>query len=63
MNIIENTAFREIKEFIDKHKKCLQFPYSPAHFTDLMKSYSSDNEYPLAPPLMFNLKFVYLNRV
>jgi len=37
--------FREIKEFIDKHKRYLQFPYSPAHFTDLMKSYSADNEY------------------
>lgn len=37
--------FIEIREFISKHKDYLQFPYSPAHFKDLMKSYSSDNEY------------------
>ncbi len=37
--------FSEIREFISKHKDYLQFPYSPAHFKDLMKSYSLDNEY------------------
>lgn len=37
--------FAEIREFIAEHKDYLQFPYSPAHFKDLMKSYNSDNEY------------------
>lgn len=37
--------FTEIREFILKHKDYLQFPYSPAHFKDLMKSYSLENEY------------------
>ncbi len=37
--------FAEIREFISQHKDYLQFPYSPAHFKDLMKSYNSDNEY------------------
>lgn len=37
--------FAEIREFISEHKDYLQFPYSPAHFKDLMKSYNSDNEY------------------
>ncbi|MFK7796354.1 MAG: hypothetical protein AB8E82_02795 [Aureispira sp.] len=36
---------KELKEFIDQHKEYLLFPYSPAHFNDLMKSYSPDNEY------------------
>jgi len=36
---------KEIKEFIDQHKNCFLFPYSPAHFNDLMKSYSPDNQY------------------
>lgn len=42
---LKKPEFREIKEFIDKHKQYLQFPYSPAHFTDLMKSYYPENEY------------------
>jgi hypothetical protein len=45
-NVISNLKkpeFKEIKDFIDKHKKHLQFLYSPAHFSDLMKSYSNDN--------------------
>jgi hypothetical protein len=37
--------FSEIKEFISEHKDYLQFPYSPAHFKDLMKSYTPENEY------------------
>lgn len=47
-NIISNLKkpeFLEIKNFIDKNKKHLLFPYSPAHFTDLMKSYNPDNEH------------------
>jgi len=42
---LKKPEFKELKEFIDKHKEYLQFPYSPAHFTDLMKSHSPDNEY------------------
>lgn len=42
---LKKPEFREIKEFIEKHKRYLQFPYSPAHFTDLMKSYKTNNEY------------------
>lgn len=37
--------FAEIREFIAEHKDYLQFPYSPAHFKDLMKSYSLENEH------------------
>lgn len=42
---LKKSDFQEIRKFIDKHKQYLQFPYSPAHFTDLMKSYKPDNEY------------------
>lgn len=42
---LKKPEFQEIRKFIDKHKQYLQFPYSPAHFTDLMKSYKPDNEY------------------
>lgn len=47
-NIISNLKkpeFLEIKNFIDENKQHLLFPYSPAHFTDLMKSYNPDNEH------------------
>lgn len=47
-NVISNLKkpdFKEIKDFIDIHKQYFQFPYSPAHFTDLMKSYNPGNEY------------------
>ncbi|WPP50499.1 hypothetical protein [Catalinimonas niigatensis] len=47
-NVISNLKkpeFREIKDFIITHKKHLQFPYSPAHFADLMKSYKPNNEH------------------
>ena len=37
--------FKEIRNFILQNKDILQFPYSPAHFKDLMKSYVPDNEY------------------
>ena len=40
---LKRKEFKDIKEFIDKHKKYLLFPYSPAHFNDLMKSYFPDN--------------------
>jgi len=36
---------KKLKEFIEDHKDYLQFPFSPAHFTDLMKSFSMSNEY------------------
>lgn len=42
---LKKPEFQEMKEFIDKHKRYFQFPYSQAHFTDLMKSYSPDNKY------------------
>jgi hypothetical protein len=41
---LKRPEFQEILEYISQHKKYLQFPYSPAHFSDLMKSYSPDNE-------------------
>lgn len=37
--------FAEIRDFVSEHKDYLQFPYSPAHFKDLMKSYCLENEY------------------
>jgi len=42
---LKKPEFKDIKEFIDKHKRYLQFPYSPAHFSDLMKSYRPENVY------------------
>jgi len=42
---LKKPEFQEIMRFIDEHKQCFQFPYSPAHFTDLMKSYKPDNEH------------------
>lgn len=42
---LKRPEFNELKEFIEKHKKYLQFPYSPAHFTDLMKSYHLSNDF------------------
>lgn len=47
-NIISNLKRpenKEIKDFIDKHKSYFLFPYSPAHFKDLMKSYTPNNKY------------------
>ncbi len=45
-NVISNLKrleFKELNDFITEYKEKLLFPYSPAHFKDLMKSYSSDN--------------------
>jgi len=42
---LKKPEFKEIMDFIYKHKQYLQFPYSPAHFTDLMKSYNPDNKH------------------
>jgi hypothetical protein len=47
-NVVSNLKkpeYREIRDFIGKHKNYLLFPYSPAHFTDLMKSYKPGNEF------------------
>jgi len=47
-NVVSNlkkSENKDLKEFIDKHKEYLLFPYSPAHFNDLMKSCSPDNPY------------------
>ncbi len=47
-NVVTNLKwpkYEKLKNFIDIHKSYLQFPYSPAHFNDFMKSYSSENEY------------------
>ncbi|MCK4357558.1 MAG: hypothetical protein KAW92_02210 [Candidatus Cloacimonetes bacterium] len=47
-NVISNLKRqenKELKSFINTHKDYLQFPYSPAHFNDLMKGYSPDNKY------------------
>jgi len=46
-NVVSNLKrpeFKELKDFIIENKQDLQFPYSPAHFNDLMKSYRPDNE-------------------
>lgn len=45
-NVISNLKrpeFRTLDDFLIRHKEQLLFPYSPAHFKDLMKSYSPDN--------------------
>jgi hypothetical protein len=45
-NVIGNLKqpeFQEIFSFLKANRDVLLFPYSPAHFTDLMKSYSPDN--------------------
>lgn len=41
----KQVEFKEVKSFIDKYKRYLLFPYTPAHFTDLMKSYSPSNQF------------------
>ncbi len=46
-NVVSNLKkpeFKELKDFIIEHKQKLQFPYTPAHFNDLMKSYRPDNK-------------------
>lgn len=42
---LKKPEFQEIKDFITEHKQYLLLPYSPAHFSDLMKSYKPDNKY------------------
>ena len=45
-NVVSNfkrSEFSEIREFIAEHKDYLLFPFTPAHFNDLMKSYHPDN--------------------
>ena len=47
-NVISNLKkpeYQDIRNFIDSNKKHLLFPYSPAHFTDIMKSYKPGNTY------------------
>lgn len=47
-NVISNLKRPEndvMKAFIDEHKQHLLFPYSPAHFNDLMKSHLPENGY------------------
>ncbi|MCF2495615.1 hypothetical protein [Dyadobacter chenhuakuii] len=46
-NVISNLKrpeYKQLDDFIIGHKEQLLFPYSPAHFKDLMKSYSLDNQ-------------------
>ncbi|MCR9249413.1 MAG: hypothetical protein NXI20_03285 [bacterium] len=46
-NVVSNLKrpeYQEINEFISNHKEYLQFPYTPAHFSDLMKSFSPENK-------------------
>jgi len=46
-NVVSNLKkpeFKKLKNFIIEYKQNLQFPYTPAHFNDLMKSYRPDNE-------------------
>ncbi|MBB6003417.1 hypothetical protein [Arcicella rosea] len=47
-NVISNfkkNDFKELKDFITNNKNKFIFPYSPAHFRDLMKSFSPENQY------------------
>lgn len=47
-NVISNLKlkeYEELNEFITLNKKHFQFPYSSAHFNDLMKSYNPNNIY------------------
>lgn len=47
-NVVSNLKkdeFNKIRDFIFESKNCLLFPYTPAHFSDLMKSYKLDNSY------------------
>ncbi len=47
-NVISNykrQEFSGLRNFVSAHKEILQFPYSPAHFKDLMKSYRVDNQF------------------
>ncbi len=46
-NVISNykkEEFENFREFIIENKSVFQFPFTPAHFNDLMKSYSPDND-------------------
>lgn len=45
ISCLKKPEYSELSQFITKHKDCLQFPYSPAHFNDLMKSYSQENAF------------------
>jgi len=56
-NVISNlkkSEFKELNDFIIEHKEKFLFPYSPAHFKDLMKSYKFDN-------ILFNTDLEKLN--
>lgn len=47
-NVISNyklQEFSELRNFVSTNRDALQFPYSPAHFKDLMKSYHSENKF------------------
>jgi hypothetical protein len=44
VSVLKREDNQKLRKFIDEHKDCLQFLYSPAHFQDLMKSHSSDNK-------------------
>lgn len=46
-NVVSNlkrSEYTDLKEFIENHKEQILIPYSPAHFNDLMKSYSPENQ-------------------
>ena len=42
---LKKTEYQGIKNFIYKFKSVILYPYSPAHFNDLMKSFSPENEF------------------
>lgn len=42
---LKRAEFADVKKFINDNKDCFEFVYTPAHFTDLMKSYNPDNKY------------------
>lgn len=46
-NVISNykrEEFKHFKDFVIENKSIFQFPFTPAHFNDLMKSYTPENE-------------------
>ena len=45
VSYLKQPEFVSLKEYVEENKSSLIFPYSAAHFSDLMKSYSVDNKF------------------
>jgi len=44
ISCLKKDEYEELLEFIKSHKEKLLFPYTPAHFNDLMRSYTPEND-------------------